>query len=47
MFSLIAKLLVIIFILAAFLFVMVEQGIMTWLPTFNKEVLALSEMYPS
>ena len=43
MFSLIAKLLVIIFILAAFLFVMVEQGIMTWLPTFNKEVLALSE----
>lgn len=43
MFRLITKLLVLVFVLAAFLFVMVEQGIMTWLPTFNKEVLALSE----
>ena len=43
MFALIARLLVVVFVLAAFLFVMVEQGIMTWLPTFNKEVLALSE----
>ena len=43
MFALIARLLVLVFVLAAFLFVMVEQGIMTWLPTFNKEVLALSE----
>lgn len=43
MLSLIVRLLVIIFVIAAFLFVMVEQGIMTWLPTFNKEVLALSE----
>ncbi len=34
--------LVIFFILSAFLFVMVEQGIMTWLPTFNKNVLSLS-----
>ena len=42
-FALIARLLVVVFVLAAFLFVMVEQGIMTWLPTFNKEVLALSE----
>ena len=43
MFALIAKILVLVFVSAAFLFVMVEQGIMTWLPTFNKEVLALSE----
>ena len=43
MFALIARLLVVVFVLAAFLFVMVEQGIMTWLPTFNKEVLVLSE----
>jgi len=43
MLGLITKLLVLVFVLAAFLFVMVEQGIMTWLPTFNKEVLALSE----
>ena len=43
MLALIARLLVVVFVLAAFLFVMVEQGIMTWLPTFNKEVLALSE----
>ena len=43
MFVLIGKLLVMVFVIAAFLFVMVEQGIMTWLPTFNKEVLALSE----
>ena len=43
MFALIARLLVVVFVLAAFLFVMVEQGIMTWLRTFNKEVLALSE----
>ena len=42
-FALIARLLVVVFVLAAFLFVMVEQGIMTWLPTFNKEVLVLSE----
>lgn len=41
--ALITKLLVLVFVLAAFLFVMVEQGIMTWLPTFNKQVLALSE----
>lgn len=35
------KLLIIIFICCAFLFVMVEQGIMTWLPTFYKRVLEL------
>ncbi len=35
--------LVIVFVVSAFLFVMVEQGIMTWLPTFNKNVLALND----
>ena len=43
MISLIAKLLVIVFVMAAFLFVMIEQGIMTWLPTFNNKVLNLPE----
>lgn len=43
MFLLMAKLLVIVFIFSAFLFVMVEQGIMTWLPTFNDRVLHLPE----
>jgi MFS transporter, FHS family, glucose/mannose:H+ symporter len=42
MFSLITSSLVAVFVLSAFLFVMVEQGIMTWLPTFNNEVLKLS-----
>ena len=36
------KYLTLIFIVCAFLFVMVEQGIMTWLPTFYKRVLKLS-----
>ena len=43
MFKLLLKLLVIIFVISAFLFVMVEQGIMTWLPTFNNTVLNLPE----
>ncbi|HMQ61842.1 MAG TPA: MFS transporter [Flavilitoribacter sp.] len=43
MFLLLAKLLVIVFLASAFLFVMIEQGIMTWLPTFNSRVLQLSE----
>ncbi|GAA3646316.1 MFS transporter [Flavivirga jejuensis] len=43
MVKLIALPLVIFFILSAFLFVMVEQGIMTWLPTFNKNVLSLND----
>ena len=43
MFSLIAKLLVIVFVISAFFYVMAEQGIMTWLPTFNEKVLNLSE----
>nr|HMP31811.1 MFS transporter [Saprospiraceae bacterium] len=42
MFALMTKILVIVFVISAFLFVMIEQGIMTWLPTFNKEVIKLS-----
>lgn len=33
--------LVLIFILSIFLYVLIEQGIGTWLPTFNSEVLGL------
>ena len=33
--------LVLIFILSVFLYVLIEQGIGTWLPTFNSEVLQL------
>ncbi len=43
MMKLMTKLLVIVFVFTAFLFVMVEQGIMTWLPTFNERVLDLPE----
>jgi fucose permease len=43
MFLLLLKILVIVFVFSAFLFVMVEQGIMTWLPTFNDRVLDLPE----
>jgi fucose permease len=43
MLLLMTKLLVVVFIISAFLFVMVEQGIMTWLPTFNERVLKLPE----
>ena len=43
MFKLMTKLLVIVFVVSAFLFVMIEQGIMSWLPTFNDKVLHLSE----
>ncbi|WP_299550494.1 MFS transporter [Seonamhaeicola sp.] len=35
---LIAVPLVLVFIISAFLFVMIEQGVMTWLPTFNKKI---------
>jgi fucose permease len=34
--------LVIVFILCAFFYVLIEQSIMSWLPTFNKDVLQLS-----
>ena len=40
-FLLCAKFLVLVFIGCVFLFLMVEQGIMTWLPTFYKRVLEL------
>ena len=43
MIRLMFKLLVVVFVFSAFLFVMVEQGIMTWLPTFNERVLDLPE----
>lgn len=43
MFRLMTQLLVIVFVISAFLFVMVEQGIMTWLPTFNDRVLNLPQ----
>jgi hypothetical protein len=41
MFRLFAKLLTIVFVISAF--VMIEQGIMSWLPTFNSKVLHLPE----
>ncbi len=43
MMRLMASTLVIVFVFSAFLFVMIEQGIMTWLPTFNDRVLRLPE----
>jgi MFS transporter, FHS family, glucose/mannose:H+ symporter len=43
MFRLIGLPMVIAFIFCAFLFVMTEQGIMSWLPTFNQKILKLSE----
>lgn len=42
-FELIARRLVLVFVASAFLFVMIEQAFMTWMPTFNQQVLALSE----
>ncbi len=43
MFGLLSKILIIVFVISAFLFVMIEQGIMTWLPSFNDKVLNLPE----
>jgi fucose permease len=43
MFKLMAKLLTVIFVISVFLFVMIEQGILSWLPTFNTKVLHLPE----
>lgn len=42
-FKLMFKKLSLLFGISAFLFVMVEQGIMSWLPTFNEKVLQLPE----
>lgn len=41
MLKLMARPLVLIFIMSAFMYVLIEQGFQTWLPTFNKEVLGL------
>jgi fucose permease len=41
MFKLFYKPLIWVFVAFAFLYVMTEQGIMTWLPTFNKDTLKL------
>ncbi|WP_400076635.1 MFS transporter [Winogradskyella sp. R77965] len=35
--------LVLVFIISAFLFVMIEQGVMTWLPRFNEKIFFFSE----
>ena len=43
MFALMGRILIIVFVISAFLFVMIEQGIMTWLPSFNDKVLQLPE----
>ncbi len=41
MFRLLARPLVCVFLLSAFLYVLMEQAINTWLPTFNREILHL------
>ncbi len=43
MLKLLLKLLTVVFVISAFLFVMIEQGIMSWLPTFNSKVLHLPQ----
>ena len=43
MIKLLKRPLVIVFAIAAFMYVMTEQGIMSWLPTFNQKVLHLPE----
>jgi MFS transporter, FHS family, glucose/mannose:H+ symporter len=44
MFTLFAYPLVISFILCAFFYVLLEQSIMSWLPTFNNDVLKLNKI---
>lgn len=41
MLKLVARPLVFVFVLSAFLYVLIEQGIGSWLPTFNNQVLSL------
>jgi fucose permease len=41
MFRLMIQPLVLVFVLCAFFYVLIEQSIMSWLPTFNNKVLAL------
>ena len=43
MLKLIMQPLVLVFIFSAFFYVLIEQSIMSWLPTFNKDVLQLSK----
>ena len=43
MIKLLRRELVLVFAIAAFMYVMMEQGIMSWLPTFNEKVLHLPE----
>jgi MFS transporter, FHS family, glucose/mannose:H+ symporter len=43
MIHLLAKPIMILFVIFAFMYVMTEQGIMSWLPTFNQKVLHLNE----
>ncbi|MGZ8510472.1 MAG: MFS transporter [Chitinophagaceae bacterium] len=43
MIKLLRRPLVFVFAIAAFMYVMTEQGIMSWLPTFNEKVLLLPE----
>lgn len=42
--GLIAIPLVLVFLMAAFFFVMIEQGIMTWLPRFNEKIFKFSDI---
>ncbi|PCI51004.1 MAG: MFS transporter [Alphaproteobacteria bacterium] len=41
MLKLVARPMVYIFVISAFLYVLIEQSIMTWLPTFNNEIMKL------
>ncbi len=41
MLKLIARPVVLVFIISAFVYVLLEQGIMSWLPTFNNKILKL------
>lgn len=43
MLRLVARPLVLVFVLSAFLYVLIEQAIGTWLPTFNNQVLHLPQ----
>ena len=43
MIVLVARPLVLVFVMSAFLYVLIEQAIGTWLPTFNNEVLNLPQ----
>jgi len=43
MLALLARAAVLIFVIAAFVYVLIEQGVGSWLPTFNAEVLHLPQ----